>query len=69
MKRSFHRSGGRHLRLVKKSGRLTSRAEEWVRQALDGGFAHLAIVFGARGSPLLTGPEAKERLDKTLVEQ
>lgn len=67
--RSFHGSHDWHFRLVKKSGRLTLPAEELMKQALEGGFAHVAALFGARGSPWLTGPEAREKLEETFVEQ
>jgi hypothetical protein len=40
-----------------------------MKQALEGGFAHVAALFGARGSPWLTGPEAREKLEETFVEQ
>lgn len=67
--RSFHGSGDWHLRLVRQSGRLTLPAEELMKQALGGGFASVAAIFGARGCAFLTGPEARGTLEKTLVLQ
>ena len=64
--RSFHGIGRWHLELIKKGGRLTLPAEDLIRQMVA---KNLAEVFGIYGSPenrWVTGPEARELLEKTF---
>lgn len=61
--RAFHAAGVVGFRLVERSGRRCLSAEDMVDQALKSERFEVSAVFGLDGERIITGEEARERLE------